>query len=81
MRSRSTDRKLAMFLTLFVVFGTVMMQAQSLPTDVTGYETVSVSILATSYDSSVGAPQMARVKYNKTFPLVICKSRRWRRYY
>lgn len=52
-----------MFLTLFVVFGTVMMQAQSLPTDVTGYETVSVSIPATSYDSSVGAPQMAPYGY------------------
>ncbi len=41
------------------------------PTDVTGYQTVSVSIPATSYDASQGAPQMALVKYNKTFPLVI----------
>ena len=38
--------------------------------DVTGYETVHVSIPATSYDG-VGKPQMARVKYNKQFPLVI----------
>ena len=50
--------------------------AQSLPTDVTGYETVSISITATGYNADVGGtgkgvPQMAPVKYNKLFPLVI----------
>jgi len=40
-------------------------------TDVTGYETVTVTIPATAYDPTAGAPQMARVKYNKLFPLVI----------
>ena len=41
------------------------------PTDVTGYETVTITIPATAYDASAGGPQMARVKYNKKFPLVI----------
>lgn len=46
------------------------------PTDVTGYETVTVTISATGYDedaggAGLGAPQMASVKYNKTFPLVL----------
>ena len=45
-------------------------------TDVTGYETVTVTIPATGYNpdaggTGLGAPQMARVKYNKQFPLVI----------
>ena len=45
-------------------------------TDVTGYETVTVSIPASAYNADAGgpgkgAPQMAPVKYNKTFPLVI----------
>ena len=45
--------------------------ANDLPTDVTGYETVTITIPASAYDASAGAPQMARVKYNKLFPLVI----------
>jgi len=52
------------------------MLAQTLPTDVISYETVTVTIPATSYNENaggegLGVPQMARVKYNKTFPLVI----------
>jgi len=59
-----------LLLLLFFIGGgsSICVNAQ---TDVTGYETVHVSIPATSYDASAGAPQMARVKYNKTFPLVI----------
>lgn len=45
-------------------------------TDVTGYETVTITIPASAYNADaggigLGAPQMARVKYNKLFPLVI----------
>lgn len=61
-------------LLLLAGWGSGSLWAQSeetLPTDVTGYETVTVSIPATAYNSSLGAPQMARVKYNKKFPLVI----------
>ena len=57
-----------LFIALFFVYGFSMTQAQT--DDVTGYETVTVSIPATGYDALKG-PEMARVKYNKTFPLVI----------
>lgn len=42
-----------------------------LTADVTGYETVTISVDADSYDSSAGKPYMPKVKYNKQFPLVI----------
>lgn len=50
--------------------------ANDLPTDFTGYETVTITIPASAYNADaggigLGAPQMARVKYNKLFPLVI----------
>jgi len=50
--------------------------AQTLPDDVTGYETVTITIPATNYDADaggtgLGAPQMAKVKFNRQFPLVI----------
>ena len=57
-----------LFITLFFVYGLGMTQAQT--DDVTGYETVTVSIPATGYDASKG-PEMARVKFNRQFPLVI----------
>ncbi len=58
---------------LMMVCGVSFSWAQ---TNVTGYETVHVSISATAYNADAGgtgkgAPQMARVKYNKKFPLVI----------
>lgn len=67
MSTRCFEFKVMLFIALFFVYGFSMTQAQ---TDVTDYETVTVSIPATSYDASKG-PEMARVKYNKTFPLVI----------
>lgn len=57
-----------LFIALFFVYGLGMTQAQT--DDVTGYETVTVSIPATGYDASKG-PEMARVKFNRQFPLVI----------
>lgn len=73
MSTRCFEIKVMLFIALFFVYGFSMTQAQ---TDVTGYETVTVSIPATGYDPDAGGtdkgkPQMARVKYNKTFPLVI----------
>lgn len=68
MKTNRLMTKSALFLVLFLVLRTVMMQAQA---DVTGYETVHVTIPATGYDATAGAPQMARVKYNKKFPLVV----------
>lgn len=68
MSTRCFEIKVMLFIALFFVYGFSMTQAQT--DDVTGYETVSVSIPATGYDASKG-PEMARVKYNKTFPLVI----------
>ena len=67
MSTRCFEFKVMLFIALFFVYGFSMTQAQ---TDVTDYETVTVSIPATGYDASKG-PEMARVKYNKTFPLVI----------
>lgn len=64
---KSVMQKILMLLGI-ILFGRTPMTAQA---DVTGYETVTVSIPATAYDAGKGAPQMARVKYNKTFPLVI----------
>lgn len=64
---KNVMQKLLMLLGI-ILFGRTPMTAQ---VDVTGYETVTVSIPATAYDAGKGAPQMARVKYNKTFPLVI----------
>ena len=43
----------------------------SLPADVTGYDKITVTIPATSYNADAGGPYMPKVKYNKTFPLVI----------
>lgn len=68
MKTNRLMTKSALFIVLFLVLRTVMMQAQA---DVTGFETVHVTIPATSYNETAGAPQMARVKYNKKFPLVI----------
>lgn len=68
MKTNRLMTKSALFLVLFLMLGTVMMQAQA---DVTGFETVHVTIPATGYDAAAGAPQMARVKYNKKFPLVV----------
>lgn len=64
---KNVMQKLLMLLGI-ILFGRTPMTAQA---DDTGYETVTVSIPATAYDAGKGAPQMARVKYNKTFPLVI----------
>ena len=69
---KNVMQKLLMLLGI-ILFGRTTMTAQA---DVTGYETVTVSIPATAYNADAGgtgkgAPQMARVKYNKTFPLVI----------
>lgn len=69
---KSVMQKILMLLGI-ILFGRTPMTAQA---DVTGYETVTVSIPATAYNADAGgtgkgAPQMARVKYNKTFPLVI----------
>lgn len=64
---KNVMQKILMLLGI-ILFGRTPMTAQA---DVTGYETVTVSIPATAYDAGKGAPQMARVKYNKTFPLVI----------
>ncbi|MBQ3753352.1 MAG: hypothetical protein II864_07370 [Prevotella sp.] len=68
-------RVIGMLLLLAMSARSAVVYAQA---DVTGYETVTVSIPATGYDadagetgSGKGVPQMARVKYNKTFPLVI----------
>lgn len=68
MKTNRLMTKSALFLVLFLVLGTVMMQAQA---DVTEFETVHVTIPATGYNAAAGAPQMARVKYNKKFPLVV----------
>ncbi|MBQ6681668.1 MAG: hypothetical protein IJM78_05510 [Prevotella sp.] len=69
---KNVMQKLLMLLGI-ILFGRTPMTAQA---DVTGYETVTVTIPATAYNADEGgtgkgAPQMARVKYNKTFPLVI----------
>ena len=61
-------------LLLLAGWGSSSVWAQSeetLPTDVTGYETVTVSIPATDYNADAGAPQMAPVKYNRQCALVI----------
>ena len=68
MKTNRLMTKSALFLVLFLVLRTVMMQAQA---DVTEFETVHVTIPATGYNAAAGAPQMARVKYNKKFPLVV----------
>ncbi len=68
MKTTRLMTKSALFLVLFLMLGTVMMQAQA---DVAGFETVHVTIPATGYNAAAGAPQMARVKYNKKFPLVV----------
>ncbi len=68
MNMKNVMQKILMLLGI-ILFGRTPMTAQQ--ADVTGYETVTVSIPATAYDAGKGAPQMARVKYNKTFPLVI----------
>ena len=68
MSIRCFEFKVMLFIALFFVYGFSMTQAQT--DDVTDYETVTVSIPATGYDALKG-PEMARVKYNKTFPLVI----------
>ncbi|MBP3766761.1 MAG: hypothetical protein J6I31_00565 [Prevotella sp.] len=68
MKTNRLMTKSALFLVLFLVLRTVMMQAQA---GVTGFETVHVTIPATGYNAAAGAPQMARVKYNKKFPLVV----------
>ena len=53
---------------LMMVCGVSFSWAQTYVTD---YETVTITIPASAYDASAGGPQMARVKYNKKFPLVI----------
>jgi len=67
-----------MILLLTLVAGGMMNEtwAQTLPDGVTGYETVTITIPATNYDANaggtgLGAPQMAKVKFNRQFPLVI----------
>lgn len=72
MNMKNVMQKILMLLGI-ILFGRTPMTAQA---DVIGYETVTVSIPATAYNADAGgtgkgAPQMARVKYNKTFPLVI----------
>lgn len=74
MSTRCFEIKVMLFIALFFVYGFSMTQAQT--DDVTGYETVTVSIPATGYDPDAGGtdkgkPQMARVKFNRQFPLVI----------
>lgn len=69
-RLKTKWRELLVFLAVILAGGNSVF-GQELPTDVTGYETVTVTIPATNYDVSQGAPQMARVKYNKLFPLII----------
>ena len=72
MNMKNVMHKLLMLLGI-ILFGSTPMTAQA---DVTGYETVTVSIPATAYNANAGgtgkgAPQMARVKYNKQCALVI----------
>ena len=67
----NTKIVLQKLMALFVIVLAGSANVVKAQTDVTGYETVTVSIPASDYDASQGAPQMARVKYNKTFPLVI----------
>lgn len=62
MNMKNVMQKILMLLGI-ILFGRTPMTAQA---DVTGYETVTVSIPATAYDAGKGAPQMARVKYNKS---------------
>ncbi|MBQ6964224.1 MAG: hypothetical protein IJP82_00845 [Bacteroidaceae bacterium] len=64
-----------LLLLLFFIGGgsSICVNAQ---TDVTGYETVTVTIPASSYNADeggtgLGAPQMAKVKYNRQCALVI----------
>lgn len=66
-------KSISLIVTLLSLVGISSVSAQ---TDVTGYETVTVTIPASAYDADAGGtgkgvPQMAPVKYNKTFPLVI----------
>ena len=72
-RNTSYLRFCALIVTFLFMMGANHVFAQ---TDVTGYETVTVTIPASAYNADaggtgMGAPQMAPVKYNKTFPLVI----------
>ena len=67
----NTKIVLQKLMVLFVIVLAGSANVVKAQTDVTGYETVTVSIPASAYNASQGAPQMARVKYNKTFPLVI----------
>ena len=72
-RNTSYIRFCALIVTFLFMMGANHVFAQ---TDVTDYETVTVSIPASAYNADAGgtgkgAPQMAPVKYNKTFPLVI----------
>lgn len=72
-RNTSYLRFCALIVTFLFMMGANHVFAQ---TDVTDYETVTVSIPASAYNADAGgtgkgAPQMAPVKYNKTFPLVI----------
>lgn len=72
-RNTSYLRFCALIVTFLFMMGANHVFAQ---TDVTGYETITVTIPATSYDANAGgtgkgAPQMAPVKYNKTFPLIL----------
>lgn len=62
------QKLMVLFAIVFASSTNVVVKAQ---TDVTGYDTVTVSIPASAYNALQGAPQMARVKYNKVFPLVI----------
>lgn len=66
-------KSISLIVTLLSLVGISSVSAQ---TDVTGYETVTVTIPASAYDADAGGtgkgvPQMAPVKYNKKFPLVI----------
>ena len=76
-RQSVVTRMMGLLLLLTMTVGGVNRAvAQDLPTDVTGYETVTVTIPATGYNADaggtgLGAPQMARVKYNRQCALVI----------
>ena len=72
MKTKNIMQKLLVLLMLsFLFVANTMLAQEVLPTDVTGYETVTITIPASNYDATQGAPQMAPVKYNKQCALVI----------
>ncbi|MBP5257922.1 MAG: hypothetical protein J6Z41_04180, partial [Prevotella sp.] len=67
-------KRLSVF--LYVMLCGVMAAMAQNPQDVTGYQTLHVTIPATAYNADaggtgLGTPRMPAVKYNKTYPLII----------